>query len=60
MLKLFVSVQNRVAMLRDEEGQTMAEYGVILALITVVVVGLVTLLGTQIEKAFTDVTDALK
>jgi Flp pilus assembly pilin Flp len=30
MLKAFVSIQNRLAMLRDEKGQTMAEYGVVL------------------------------
>ena len=34
MLKLFVSLQSRVADLRNEEGQTMAEYGVVLAVIT--------------------------
>ena len=38
MLKLFVSLQNRLAGLRNEEGQTMAEYGVVLAVITLVIV----------------------
>ena len=38
MLQLFVSIQNRLADLRSEEGQTMAEYGVVLAVIAVIVV----------------------
>jgi Flp pilus assembly pilin Flp len=46
MLKLFVSIQNRLATLRDEQGQTMAEYGVVLAVITlIVIVALGTLSG---------------
>ena len=42
MLQLFVSIQNRLAGLRREEGQTMAEYGVVLAVIAVIVVGALT------------------
>jgi len=59
MLKLFVSAQNRLAELRNEEGQTMAEYGVILALITVMVVTIIGVLGGQIQAAFQAVSDAL-
>jgi len=36
----------------DQEGQGMAEYGLILALIAVVVIGALTTLGGQIEKIF--------
>jgi pilus assembly protein Flp/PilA len=59
MLNLFVSIQNRLAELRDEEGQTMAEYGVILALITVAVVLTIGLLGTAINDAFQSVLSNL-
>jgi Flp pilus assembly pilin Flp len=46
MLQLFVSIQNRLAGLRREEGQTMAEYGVVLAVITgLIVVALLALSG---------------
>ena len=34
MLKLFVAIQSKLAEVRSEEGQTMAEYGVVLAVIT--------------------------
>lgn len=60
MLKLFVSLRNRVADLRNEEGQTMAEYGVVLALITLAVVVTIGLLGVEIDKAFQGVLDAVK
>jgi len=45
--------------LAKEEGQAMAEYGIILALIAAVVVTTVGLLGTKIEDALTSVTGAL-
>jgi pilus assembly protein Flp/PilA len=38
-----------------EEGQTMAEYGLLIALIAIVVIAAVTLLGTKISTAFTDI-----
>jgi pilus assembly protein Flp/PilA len=39
----------------DEEGQTMAEYGIVLALITLAVVGTLLLLGGAINDKFTEV-----
>ena len=42
--------------IRDETGQTMAEYGVVLALITVVTVAIFTTLGESVESAITLVT----
>jgi Flp pilus assembly pilin Flp len=45
--------------LQREEGQTMAEYGVVLAVITVALVGIFGLLSKQIGVAITDVTKAL-
>jgi Flp pilus assembly pilin Flp len=43
----------------DESGQTMAEYGVILALITLAVVGSMTLLGSSIGNALSGVAAVL-
>jgi Flp pilus assembly pilin Flp len=45
--------------LRKEEGQTMTEYGILLALIVVGVVGVLLLLGPKIVKAFSDVNAKL-
>ena len=47
--KLFAALQSR------EEGQTMAEYGVVLAVITIAVFGALTLLSGNIEGAVTRV-----
>jgi Flp pilus assembly pilin Flp len=52
MLEVFVSLQNRLATLRDEQGQTMAEYGVVLAVITLLVVGALTVLSGKISGAY--------
>jgi Flp pilus assembly pilin Flp len=59
MLKLFVSLQNRLAMLHDERGQTMAEYGVVLAVISVIVIVALTALSGGITGALNKVTALL-
>jgi Flp pilus assembly pilin Flp len=59
MLKLFVAIQNKLAEARSEEGQTMAEYGVILAVITVGIVVALTALSGGIQGAIADVVSTL-
>jgi pilus assembly protein Flp/PilA len=44
---------------RDEEGQTLAEYALILALIAVVVIGAVVFLSGKISSIFTNVGNHL-
>jgi pilus assembly protein Flp/PilA len=44
---------------REEEGATMVEYGLMLALIAVVCIAVVTTLGTSIQAMFADVSDAV-
>jgi Flp pilus assembly pilin Flp len=43
----------------DERGQTMAEYGVVLALITLAVLGAMTLLGSNVSGALESVAGLL-
>jgi len=45
--------------LTDEDGATMVEYGIMVALIAAICVGVVTTLGTQIQTAFQNVSNAL-
>jgi pilus assembly protein Flp/PilA len=45
--------------LRREEGQTMTEYGVLLALIAVVVIAALLILGPKIKNVFQYVGDQL-
>jgi pilus assembly protein Flp/PilA len=52
MLALYVYAQNFLANLRNEEGQTMAEYGLLLAVIAVVVVIAAAVLGSSISALF--------
>lgn len=49
-----------VTTLDREDGQTMAEYGVILAVITVVVVGILATLSGQIGDVLNKVINVLK
>lgn len=44
---------------RDEEGATMVEYGLMVALIAVVSIAIVTTLGTNIRGMFTQVSNAV-
>ena len=46
-------------LLREESGQGMAEYGLILALVAVLCIGAFKLLGDGIHKNLNNVTDAL-
>ncbi len=39
----------------EERGQTMAEYGVVLALVTLAVIGAMTMLSSNISGAFSSV-----
>jgi pilus assembly protein Flp/PilA len=43
---------NLIAMIRDEEGATMVEYGLLVALIALVAIVGVTLLGTNLNLLF--------
>jgi pilus assembly protein Flp/PilA len=43
----------------DEKGQGMAEYGLILVLVGLAVIGGLTLLGTKLYSKFSDVNEAL-
>lgn len=46
--------------LKREEGQTMAEYGLILAVIAIVVVATLVTLGTSLQDEITKVINGLK
>ena len=44
---------------KDEEGATMVEYGLMVALIAVVCIATITILGTQLNIIFDVIADAL-
>jgi Flp pilus assembly pilin Flp len=59
MLKLTDVFRTDVFAPRNERGQTMAEYGVVLALITLAVLAGLTLLSGNISSALTSVANVL-
>lgn len=56
MSKLIAAARNFV---RDEEGATAVEYGLLVALIAAVIVLTVKTLGTKVNAGFTKVNSAL-
>jgi pilus assembly protein Flp/PilA len=60
MLKRYVSLQNYlVRSLRSERGATAVEYGLLVALIAAVIVGVVLIVGKQVNNAFQSVSNSL-
>ncbi len=45
--------------LKDEDGVTAIEYGLIAAMIAVVIISAVTLIGTEVRRPFTTIEGAL-
>ncbi|MGI6093513.1 MAG: Flp family type IVb pilin [Negativicutes bacterium] len=52
--------QNIKASVRNEKGQGMVEYGLILALVAVAVVGVLGAMGDQLNTMFTTVSEGLQ
>lgn len=48
-----------ISMVRDEEGATMVEYGLLVALIALVALGAITTLGTNLSSLFNGVANTL-
>jgi pilus assembly protein Flp/PilA len=55
MTKVLVRIQN----LREEAGQTLVEYGLIVALISIVAIAALGLVGDNVTAVFNSVADAL-
>jgi pilus assembly protein Flp/PilA len=60
MTQLISLIQSRLAAAREEDrGATMVEYGILIALISVVSIALIATIGTEIQDAFQSVVDEL-
>ncbi len=57
MLRLWTAFQSRFV--REEEGATMVEYGLMVALIAIVVIVAVALIGTNLNNTFSTVADSV-
>lgn len=59
MLALLVKFQVKAAALRNDRGATAVEYGLMVALIAVVVIVAVSLLGTRLSTLFNNVATSV-
>lgn len=59
LLGLYGMVQNRLSQLGNEKGASAVEYGLLVALIAVVIIAAVTLLGGNLNEIFNDIADAI-
>ena len=53
------SLKARLVEADKEKGATAVEYGIMVAAIAAVIIGIVFAIGTEVTSAFTDVRDAL-
>lgn len=59
LFEWYVRLTSALARVRDERGATAVEYGIMVALIAAVIVGVVTTVGTDVKAAFQKVADAI-
>lgn len=59
MLRQIVKFQNKMVQLRDERGATAVEYGLMVALIAVVIIIAVTALGGNLSAIFNRTASAV-
>jgi len=59
MLTQMVKFQNKLTQLRDERGATAVEYGLMVALIAIVIIVAVTALGTNLTSIFNKTASAV-
>ncbi|HAM26199.1 MAG TPA: Flp family type IVb pilin [Microbacteriaceae bacterium] len=58
-MKLLTRIQARINSMRNEDGATAVEYGLMVSLIAVVIIAAVTLIGTNLKAIFNTVGVAL-
>ncbi len=59
MTKALVKLQNKIQQVREEKGATAVEYGLMVALIAVVIIAAVFILGTNLSNLFNDVAESV-
>jgi pilus assembly protein Flp/PilA len=52
-------LNSMIMMFRDEEGQGLVEYALIILLVAIAVIGLLTTLGTNVGNVFSNISSTL-
>ena len=59
-MKLITSIQARINSMRNEDGATAVEYGLMVALIAIVIIGGVTAIGFALNDTFNGIAGDLR
>lgn len=59
LLGLYRTLQSRLSQITNERGASAVEYGLLVALIAVVIIAAVTLLGGNLDQIFDDIAEAI-
>jgi pilus assembly protein Flp/PilA len=59
LLSLYLGIQDHFVKLRNDRGASAVEYGLLVALIAVVIIGAVTLLGGNLNSLFEEIAELL-
>ena len=59
LLGLYRTLQSRLTQVSNERGASAVEYGLLVALIAVVIIAAVTLLGGNLNEIFNDIAEAI-
>jgi pilus assembly protein Flp/PilA len=59
LLSMYTQLQSRLSDLRNERGASAVEYGLLVALIAVVIITAVTLLGGNLDAIFNKIAEAI-
>jgi pilus assembly protein Flp/PilA len=59
LTELYTKLVSQLTYLKSRKGQTLVEYGLILALVAIVVIAVLGLLGNQLKNIFNTITSTL-
>jgi pilus assembly protein Flp/PilA len=59
MTEIYSKMMSKLTQLKSKKGQTLVEYGLILALVAIVVIAILTLMGSQLQTIFGKITATL-
>lgn len=59
MTELYCKMVSKLTQLKSKKGQTLVEYGLILALVSIILIAILTIMGNQIKTIFGKITATL-